>query len=111
MTILPQDTFDRPIPALRLKPGAAHSIAAGASSARNSTGFGDTTRIISLYATIPVFLRFGGSGVTAAPTDHYFPDGLYYDVAIGGDEATQYKHVAVIRAGSTDGTVYISEKE
>ena len=110
MTILPQDTFDRPIPALRLKPGAAHSIAASASSARNAAVFGDTTRIVSLFATVPVYLRFGGSSVSAATTDHYFPEGIYYDVAIGGDEAPQYKYVAVLRA-STDGTVYISEKE
>ncbi len=110
MTILPQDTFDRPIPALRLKPGAAHSIAAGATSARNTTAFGDSTRIVSLFATVPVYVRFGGSGVTAAATDHYFPEGLYYDFSIGGDEAVQYKYVAVLRA-STDGTVYISEKE
>ena len=110
MTILPQDTFDRPIPALRLKPGAAHSIAAGATSARNTTAFGDSTRIVSLFATVPVYVRFGGSGVTAASTDHYFPEGLYYDFSIGGDEAPQYKYVAVLRA-STDGTVYISEKE
>lgn len=110
MTILPQDTFDRPIPALRLKPGAAHSIAAGATSARNTTAFGDSTRIVSLFATVPVYVRFGGSGVTAASTDHYFPEGLYYDFSIGGDEAVQYKYVAVLRA-SADGTVYISEKE
>jgi hypothetical protein len=110
MTILPQDTFDRPIPALRLKPGAAHSIAAGAASARNTTAFGDSTRIVSLFATVPVYVRFGGSGVTAASTDHYFPEGLYYDFSIGGDEAVQYKYVAVLRA-SADGTVYISEKE
>jgi hypothetical protein len=35
---------------------------------------------------------------------------MYYDFSIGGDEAVQYKYVAVLRA-STDGTVYISEKE
>lgn len=110
MTILPQDTFDRPIPALRLRPGGAHTITAGATSARNTTGFADSTRIVSVFATVPVFVRFGGSTVTAATTDHYIPEGLYYDIAIGGDEAPQYKHVAVIRA-SSDGTVYISEKE
>jgi hypothetical protein len=86
MTILPQDMFDRPIPALRLKPGAAQILSAGASSVR-TTQFTDTTRVVSLYATVPVFVRFGGSTVTAASSDHYFPEGLYYDFAIGGDAA------------------------
>jgi hypothetical protein len=110
MTVLPQDDFDRPIPALRLKSGAAHSIAVTATSARNTVALDDTTRIVSIFSTVPVYIKFGGNSVTATTSDHYFPAGLYYDIAIGGDEVAHYSHVAVLRA-ETDGTLYISEKE
>lgn len=110
-TLLPRDSENNIIPAVRLKASGAHSIAATASSARNSTAFAEDTNIISVYATVPVCLKFGTSGVTAAATDHYFPAGVYYDFSIGGGKINHYTHVAVIRSGSTDGTVYISEKE
>ncbi|MDH5722605.1 MAG: hypothetical protein OEY94_04700 [Alphaproteobacteria bacterium] len=110
-TFLPQDSNDNPIPALRLKSGGAHSISAAAASARNSTAFAAETKIVSLYSDVAVYVRFGDSAVTAATTDHYFPAGLYYDIAIGGENTAHYTHVAVLRAGVTDGTVYISEKE
>ncbi|MBI1326467.1 MAG: hypothetical protein GC136_02385 [Alphaproteobacteria bacterium] len=111
-TYLPTDANNNPIPALRLKAtGGAHIIAATASSARNSTAFDSATQIVSLYATVPVYVRFGSSSVEAANTDHYFPDSTYYDFAIGGEDTKQFTHVAVLRAGSEDGSVYISEKE
>lgn len=111
-TYLPTDANNNPIPALRLKASAgAHSIAAGATTARNSTAFDGTTQIVSVFATIPVYLRFGGASVEAANTDHYFPANTYYDFAIGGEETKQFTHLAVLRVGSEDGTVYISEKE
>ena len=51
------------------------------------------------------------ASITAANTDHYFPEGLYYDVSIGdGDKGPHATHVAVL-AVSASGTVYISEKE
>lgn len=109
-TILPTDVDNNPIPAVRLKDGGAHSIAVTAASARNTAAFDADTRIVSLFATGPVFLRFGGASVTAAATDHYFPGGVYYDFSIGGERTAQYSHVAVIRADQ-DCTLYISEKE
>ena len=109
-TLLPQDSNDNPIPALRLKSGGAHSVAAGSSSARNAVAFDDATQIISLYADVPVYVSFGGATVTATTSDHFFPAGLYYDVSIGGDNAAHYTHVAVLQADSA-GTVFISEKE
>lgn len=109
-TILPQDSNDNPIPALRLKSDGAHSISASVSSARNSTAFDDATRVVSIYAEEPVYIKFGDSSVTASGSDHYFPAGVYYDFAIGGGRAAHYTHVAVI-AASGDGSVYISEKE
>lgn len=109
-TFLPQDSNENPIPALRFKAGGAHAISASTSSARNSTAFNSNTRVISFYATTPVYVKFGSSSVTAANTDHYFPAGVYYDIAIGGGPAAHYTHVAVLTLTGT-GTVYVSEKE
>ena len=112
MTYLPVDKDDRIIPALRLKgTGGAHAISATASSARNATAFNADTRVVSLYATGNVFVRFGGGSVTASASDHYFPAGVYYDFSIGGGKVGQFSNIAVIRADGTDCTVYVSEKE
>jgi hypothetical protein len=113
-TLLPLDEDDNPIPAMRLKStGGAHTISATATTARNATAFAATTKVVSVYATGAVYLRFGGSTVTAANTDHYFPEGTYYDFAIQGGKSGKgphNTHLAVIAAGSNC-TVYISEKE
>lgn len=109
-TLMPTDINDNAIPALRLRASGAHAIAAGATSARNTAAFNAETRVVSLYATVPVYVKFGNSSVTATASDHYYPAGLYYDFALGGDQTGQYTHVAVLRA-SADGTVYVSEKE
>lgn len=109
-TYMPRDAHGHPIPAVRLKSGGAHSISATNSSARNSVAFATGTRIVSVYASGPVYINFGGASVTAAVTDHFYPTGLYYDFAIGGDETAQYTHLAVLRADQNC-TVYISEKE
>ncbi|MDB5492033.1 MAG: hypothetical protein JWO78_1882 [Micavibrio sp.] len=110
-TILPLDDDNNPIPAIRLRSGGgAHAIAVTASSARNSTAFSAYTKVVSLYATGPVFVRFGTSGVTASALDHYFPSGVYYDFSLGGGKVPHYTHIAVMRV-SSDCTVYVSEKE
>ena len=110
MTSLPLDSHDNPIPALRLKSGGAHAISVGSSSARNAAAFDAGTKVISLYATVPVYLRMGDASVSASASDHYFPAGVYYDVALGSDLSGVMTHIAVLRE-STDGTLYISEKE
>lgn len=109
-TLMPTDSNDNAIPALRLKPSGAHTIAATATSARNTAAFNAETKIVSLYATVPVYVNFGDQTVTATTSDHYFPAGLYYDIALGGDQSAQFTHIAVLRV-STSGTLYISEKE
>jgi hypothetical protein len=113
-TLLPLDADQNPIPAMRLRAsGGSHAISATATSARNTTAFNADTMVVSVCATGPVFLRFGGSTVTAANTDHYFPQGLYYDFAIGAgaeSEGPRFTHLAVLAAGSNC-TVYVSEKE
>src|SRR5690606_23055953 len=85
-TILPRDAHNHVIPALRLRDGGAHRITASAVSARNTVSFSPETRIVSLYATGPVYLRVGGAAVTAASSDHFFPAGIYYDISIGGGD-------------------------
>jgi hypothetical protein len=110
-TILPLDDDSNPIPAIRLKAtGGAHAIAATANSARNSIAFDDATKVVSLYATGPIYVRFGGASATATMSDHYFPSGIYYDFSIGGGAVPHYTNVAVLRV-SSDCTVYVSEKE
>ena len=109
-TKLPMDVNDNPIPALRLKNAAAHTLSITASSTRNTTAFDPDTRIISLYATTDLYLKFGDSAVTATSSDHFFPAGIYYDIAIGGDGAGHYTHLAALRL-TADGNLYISEKE
>lgn len=111
-TLLPKDADNNTIPALRLRDSGAHSIAFTATAARNSTAFDVDTKVISLYATAPVYLKLGDGSVTATTSDHYFPAGIYYDVAIAGGTA-KGPHNAYISAlrTSEDGTLYISEKE
>ncbi len=109
-TLLPVDSDNNAIPALRLKSGAAHAITASGTSARNSTAFNADTRVVSVFSTVPVYLNFGDSSVTATNTAHYFPDGVYYDFAIGGDQTGHSTHLAVLQV-SSGGSVYISEKE
>ncbi len=109
-TLLPQDSNDNPIPALRLKPNSAHKISIGASSARNAIAFDNETRIIGLYSDVGVFISFGDSSITATTNDHYLPANTYYDLSIGGDHSMHYTHIAAIQETSS-GTLYISEKE
>lgn len=110
MTKLPDDDNKRPIPALRLKQDGAHSISATSSSTSNANAFDQNTKVVSVYATVDVYLNFGDSGISADANDHFYPAGIYYDFSIGEEDA-RHKYLAVLRAGSTDGTVYISEKE
>lgn len=109
-TLLPRDDEFNPIPALRLRPGGAHAIAVGAASARNAVPFAAETRVIGLYATVPVYLRTGDATVTAAATDHYFPAGVMYDLSLGDARQGHHTHIAVLRA-AVDGTLYVSERE
>ena len=105
-TLLPHDANDNPIPALALKESGAHQIAIGTSSTRNSTAFDTDTQIISLYCDVPAYIAFGDSSIIASASDHYFPAGIYYDIAINGE----YTHMAALQV-SDSGTFYISEKE
>lgn len=108
---LPTDENGHLIPALRFMPAGAHVLPVGAASARIGP-FGAKTRVISLFATGPVFLATGDGTVTASASDHFFPAGTYYHASLGGDLLGRGRHacLAAVRADS-DCTLYISEKE
>ena len=110
-TQLPTDENGHPIPALRFAAGGAHVLPAGAASARLGP-FAAKTRVISLYATGPVFLATGDASVAASASDHFFPAGTYHHASLGGDLQGRDRHgyLAVVRADS-DCTLYVSEKE
>lgn len=108
-TLLPVDANNYPVPVLRLLSGGAKTISVTASSAKTATAFDPETRVIGLYATTAMFIRFGNSAVTAAVTDHYLPADTYMDVSIAGDETQSFSYVAAVRSVA-DGTLYISEK-
>lgn len=108
-TLLPVDENTNPIQVLRLRDLATHRITVTAVSARTSVAFNATTRVVTLVATVPLFVRFGGGTVVATATDHYIPANVPIDVAIGGDRNAQFTFAAAIRA-ATDGVLYISER-
>lgn len=110
-TLLPRDDDYNAIPALRLRGGGAHAITAGATSARNAIPFAAGTRIIGIYATGPVHVRTGDADVTATADDHFFPEGVYYDLSVGDERRGRHSHIAVLSAGGADCTLYVSEKE
>jgi hypothetical protein len=109
-TLMPRDDDNAPIPALRLRPGGAHALAVGAVSTRNAIAFAPSTRVVGLYATVPVHIRTGDATVTAGTGDHFFPAGVYYDLSLGGGRQGRDSHIAAIQADAA-GTLYVSEKE
>ena len=111
-TLLPKDADNNAIPALRLADGGAHSLNVTGTSVRNAIAFNEETKIVSLYATAPVYLKLGDGAVSATATDHYFPAGTYYDIAItgGSGKGPHNSHISALSV-SDDGTLYISEKE
>ena len=63
-------------------------------------------------AAIPALsLKAGGAhSLLASSGDHYFPAGVYYDISLGSAKSGRASHLAAIKAGATDATLYISEK-
>ena len=111
-TLLPKDADNNTIPALRLRDNAAHTLSIGAVSTRNSVPFHTDTKVVSVYATVPVFIEFGDNDILADTNSHYFPAGIYYDIAISGGsgKGVHNPYMAAIRS-EEDGILYISEKE
>ena len=108
-TQIPCDSDGIPIPALRLRPGGSHSLVVGHESNRTGS-FDPATRVVSVFATGPLFLRSGGADVTAATSDHYIPEGIWLTLSLGGGKAQRHTHLAAIRSAA-DCTLHISEME
>jgi hypothetical protein len=111
-TLLPKDADNNTIPALRFRDGGAYNLTITGAAARNAAPFDDSTKVISIYSTVAVYLKFGDSAVSATTADHYFPAGVYYDVAItgGSGKGAHNAYVSALRVDE-DGDLYISEKE
>lgn len=109
MSTLPLDTFGNPVPALGYLDGGARTLVLTTTSNRITTPFSNTTDVISIFSTIDCFIRLGTNTVTAANTDHFIPANMYQDIAVS--PATKDRYIAGLRAGSLDGTLYISERE
>jgi hypothetical protein len=108
MADMPIDQRGNPVPVLGYLDGGDFTLAISNTSARNATPFNAQTKVISIFATVPCFIRLGDNTVTATSGDHFIPDGTYLDIAVNGN--TKDRHLAVIRT-STDGTLYVSERE
>lgn len=111
-TLLPKDADNNIIPALRLRDGGAHTLNISGAATSNVTAFNEATKVISLFATTDVYLKFGDVGVSATTSDHFFPANTYYDIALSGGagKGAHHPYVSALRV-TEDGTVYISEKE
>jgi len=109
MSRQPKDENNNAIPILPLKPGGGQSVAITAASARSTA---ITTQAITLHATANCFVEIGDSTVIAnGLTSHYIPELQTYDIGTGiAFGAADTRHVAVIRADTQNGTLFISER-
>jgi len=101
---LPRDNDDQVIQALSLKTDGSHKIEAGQTSDRSGEL---SSKVVFLYATEAVYLRFGDATVTATATDHYFPKGVWFGFALKNIEDA-HTHIAAL-AVDADAVLYISE--
>lgn len=86
------------------RPDASLTLAAGASSV--NLGIPSNTHRLSLVALgADICFKLGTSNsVSAASTDHYLQAGERIDI-----DVKNHTHIAAIRAGSTNGTLRISQ--
>ena len=109
MSRQPIDDNNYAIPILPLKAGGGQSVAIGAGSLRSTAV---TTQAVTLHATANCFVEIGDATVVASvTTSHYLPELQTYDVSTGilfGTSDT--RHIAVIRADTQNGTLFISER-
>lgn len=110
MSKQPRDEANYPIPLLSYKLNGGQIISIGGDATR-STAIGNSTRVISLYATADCFFEVGHDDIVANTSNsHFLPLGVYIDVSMGSDNnsALNYKYISVICP--TSGTLYLSER-
>jgi hypothetical protein len=103
-TKLPSQTIAGLLPVDTLAAiGVARQLAAGAASA--NTALTTTCRRISIHArAADIRFAIGASAQTASSTSHFIASGERLDLDVAANS-----QIAVIRAGSTDGTLELSE--
>ena len=109
MSRQPKDDNNNPIPILPLKASGGQKVSIAAASARSTAV---TTQAVTLHANCNCYVEVGDSTVTASTsTSHYLPELQTYDIGTGilfGEADTVY--VAVRRADTINGDLYISER-
>lgn len=110
-TFLPRDDDHAPIPALRLKPGGAQTLALSAVSAATLQPFSPRTRVIAVSAPDGAFIRTGGADVAASAADHFLPAGVYLYLSLGDERSGTHRHLAAVAADGGAGVLHVSELE
>ena len=108
VTRMPIDAGGNGIPAICLSEDRAHHLTAGSSASKNTKAFDDYTSILSVFVEGSgegIYLKFGDSTVVATTASHHFPAGVYYNFAL----KEGMTHMSVLRKGSSNQTVHISE--
>ena len=108
VTRLPIDAGGNPIPAIMLNGDKAHHLTAASTNSRNTVPFDKYTSVISVFVEGSgegIYMKFGDVTAEATSASHHFPAGVYYNFSL----KEGITHLAVLRKGSTDQTVHISE--
>jgi hypothetical protein len=84
-------------------PGRAQPPLNISASSVQSLEIPDNTSLVRLFPTVDCFIEFGDSP-TATTSSHFFPGGLIQYVGVD-----VIKKIAVIKAGTPTGTLYIME--
>jgi len=107
---LPQDRLSESVPVLGTVNGGSQIISVSATAATNSTAL--SSSVVSIYSTEDAFFEQGDSNVTATSSSHFIASGERLDLSTLDPETGKLTktHISVIR-DSTDGTLYISERE
>ncbi len=109
MLHMPLDDNNKPIPALRYKPGANvnQAVTTGADSVIVIPA---GAKMISIWAAGPVKLEFGDASVEADADSHALPGGTLEYVNLADPDGNLYTHVAVIAFGA-DTTFHLSVRQ
>jgi hypothetical protein len=113
MSKQPRDAANAPIPVLSYRPQTGQALSFS-ETAVLSAPFALSTRVISIYTTADCKFELGDDTVIAnTANSHFLPTGVYADISLGSDNQAERnaRYISVIRAGSTNGTIYISERE
>ena len=104
---MPLDNLGHPVPALRARPSSAKQGTAGVASSVIGP-FSAGTQVIEIYAASAIRYETGVAGVEASATSHFLDAGERLVRSLGDGPDT---HLAIIRVGTEDVPVEVSEME